>query len=873
VPAFSSGAFDFSLQFRTEGETTVLDVNGDLGSFDLLVSGELDRLLRPTAGEVHMTATGPDLDTLGQLFGIHGLAQEPFTFKSDARFKDGRMSLTPALLSTSQDRIELKGELSLLPGLPEASLDFTLQSDDIGRWFALWGRPITSGGAFSATGHVTSNADGLLSGQAEIQHRASHLKVSGSIGQLPVPKQPDLDFEFDSPNLNELAGLTGVDDLPVAPAKAKGHFSLDDTGAYFRTVTVGLADNRAKIDGTLIRTAHFAGSEFTVSLNIPSTSSLGLLFGYSKLPDKPLKVNATLKPAGKGLEFQVGNGSLGEIKLSLKGSIADLSMPSSIDADLAIELPSARLLDFLLPQTELPDLPLAIGGGVSHHLGSARLQQVRLTLGTTRVNLDGEVHFSPAWVGTRLTLSGNGADLGEWIRSRKLDALPKAFSFSGQWSKETQAGKLEAEVQLGTIKAALSGTLDSLFAPGDMALQAQLDMPDASVLNAFSGQFLAAQPLSASSRIEGSLEEFTLSNLSLQHGASQISGDLQVKAGEQGRLSGSLHADVLDLRPWINNRTSSEADSETANVRKTSGSTDMIFGDDPVIGVGKHAFELDLDIGIDRAELVNTVIEDIRLGLLMLNDELRLDPLEMSDRRGSSIAGKLALDGTGSLPFLEIELHGKDLRLGLFGIEGQDLATYPPTDVEINLHGKGGTWHEMASSLNGTLQIFHGKGLVAPSAFKFIFSDFVTNLFRTLNPSASPKNYTQLICSVIAAEVVSGQVEVNPIIMQTKEVTTVSSGTIDLGTERIDLTFNSKARKGLGLNAGALINPFVKVGGTLAYPAMELAPAKAAISGGAAVATGGLSVLAKSLTDRFLSSRDPCGDARKKLAQQDKENR
>ena len=112
-----------------------------------------------------------------------------------------------------------------------------------------------------------------------------------------------------------------------------------------------------------------------------------------------------------------------------------------------------------------------------------------------------------------------------------------------------------------------------------------------------------------------------------------------------------------------------------------------------------------------------------------------------------------------------------------------------------------------------------------------------------------------------------------PILFQTRELTIVSSGTINLDTEQIDLVFNTKARTGIGVSAGALINPFIKVGGTLAYPAMELDPAQAVIRGGTAVVTMGATVLAKSLTGRFLSSSDPCGDARKKLAERDKENR
>jgi hypothetical protein len=46
-------------------------------------------------------------------------------------------------------------------------------------------------------------------------------------------------------------------------------------------------------------------------------------------------------------------------------------------------------------------------------------------------------------------------------------------------------------------------------------------------------------------------------------------------------------------------------------------------------------------------------------------------------------------------------------------------------------------------------------------------------------------------------------------------------------------------------------------------------PANTLKSGGLAVITLGISVLAKSASDRFLSSSDPCGDARKEIEKRD----
>ncbi|MDH3940911.1 MAG: hypothetical protein OET46_07975, partial [Xanthomonadales bacterium] len=118
----------------------------------------------------------------------------------------------------------------------------------------------------------------------------------------------------------------------------------------------------------------------------------------------------------------------------------------------------------------------------------------------------------------------------------------------------------------------------------------------------------------------------------------------------------------------------------------------------------------------------------------------------------------------------------------------------------------------------------------------------------------------------------SGLITAFPLIVQTRELTILSEGTVDMNTEKIDLSFNTKPRTGIGLSTGMIINPLIKVGGKLAAPAVEIDPAGTLKSGGLAVATIGISLLAKSLSDRFLSSPDPCGDARKEILKYDAEN-
>jgi uncharacterized protein involved in outer membrane biogenesis len=282
---------------------------------------------------------------------------------------------------------------------------------------------------------------------------------------------------------------------------------------------------------------------------------------------------------------------------------------------------------------------------------------------------------------------------------------------------------------------------------------------------------------------------------------------------------------------------------------------------------------LDLDIRADRLKLNNSVLRDFGLGLLLTHNQLEMSPFTLKDELGGVFSGELRLDDRGAIPQFHINLHGNDVRIGLVSVEGQDPSTYPPMQLDLLIDASGKSRREMASSANGKLRAYFGSGDVASAGAKLLFTDFITELFSVLNPFSKTSKYTRLDCAVVAADAVAGMVEVSPIIYNTRELTIFSTGTIDLHSEKVNLSFNTRSRRGLGLSASVLINPFIKVGGTLAAPAVELDPAGTVKSTGLAVATVGFSLLAKSMSDRFLSSNDPCGEARKEIEKRDSATR
>jgi len=115
---------------------------------------------------------------------------------------------------------------------------------------------------------------------------------------------------------------------------------------------------------------------------------------------------------------------------------------------------------------------------------------------------------------------------------------------------------------------------------------------------------------------------------------------------------------------------------------------------------------------------------------------------------------------------------------------------------------------------------------------------------------------------VLLLQLDDGVVKGSPaFVRQTDKLRIVANTTIDLKSEKLEADFKMTPQKGLGISISGLINPYIKLTGTLGKPALVMNPESILIEGGVAVATAGLSVLAKSFKDRFLSGKDPCGKA------------
>jgi len=931
LPIFSEGEFDFTLRLNTEGDMTKLDLNGDLGSVDIGATGELDRLIKPSKGNVQFSVDGPNLGALAKIFGVEGLVEDAFSHAAHASFSGDTIHFKKATLKTASDHLEIGGHFATGPGFAGTELDIHFETQEIGRWTKAIGQAEQTVGPLTLDGKLSSDSNGLFSIQSKVVHEESTFDVLGTLGHLPDALAPDLTVSFKSPDVSPLATLAGLKDFPVVPLTVQGQVGFKDQQVQLGDVRIDLAGNKAGIDGHLSLKDRYAGSEASIKLDIGNVEELGKLFGKEGLPNQPLKLIAVLKPEGKGLGFLVGDSNLGELKLDLDGRIADLEHLQGLDTNFDIYLPRLDIISFLIPGQDLPSAPISAHGHIGLKDKKLQLDNVQIDLASNKAEINGHLNLADRFAGSKLNIdfdiknagnlgrmfgkdglpdqpvkltatvkpAGKGLDfkvsdgnLGDiklkleghiadmetpqlvdanfdiklprlsdiqfLLPDRKLPDVP--FMASGRLANHQSRTRLDqVRLELGQIKANIDGN----FLPDNhFQLSIKAAGPDASKLDGLAGTSLPPKQFSLATGLSGTPSQFELKGLIVNLGDSRLDSDLEIGLGDITKIQGKINAPYLDLSHW---NTGDKTEEETKPAEKRQ----WMFDDTPVIEMADHGLDINLDLKVNTLNLGNTQIEDIGLGFVLSHQLIELKPFIFRGTQGGYFSGEISLDGRGQNATQHFSLSGKDVRIGLAAAPGQDPSTYPPTELEVTLDGVGTTQREVASSLNGKYRAYLGSGQLASAGMDLLFSDFLTQLFNTLNPFAETSEYTKLDCAVMAADFVSGQVAVFPVIFHTEQVTILSDGVIDLQTEKIDLSFNSKPRKGIGISAGALINPLIKVGGRLTTPAVEIDPAGTVVSGGLAVATLGISVLAKSMSDRFLSSADPCGEARKEIAKRD----
>ena len=409
---------------------------------------------------------------------------------------------------------------------------------------------------------------------------------------------------------------------------------------------------------------------------------------------------------------------------------------------------------------------------------------------------------------------------------------------------------IDIKGDIASANISIEGKLGQPMNAKGIDLLASLNINELSSLNKLAGSELPkVGTIIFSGKLSDTKSGYSIKSMSAQIMAYKVSGDVEIGlGGARPKLNANLTTDSLDVSPF-----QGEAKEE---VKK-----EKVFSSDPLPLDGLKATDIELKFKAKELITKDLTINDVSLVLTLNNGKLQLT--QNANAAGGTIAAKINLDASnGKTATLSNNIELKQIELGQIpAIKEKELLTGGKTDITIKANGSGASVSKIMAGLNGKLLIKTGKGKISNAAMNIASADALTSTLSMLNPGAKKEDGSTLECAVVNFDIKDGMATADKgIAIFTNQMNVIGSGSVNLKTEELDIGITPKAREGVGVNLGQLAE-LVRLGGTLANPTPKTdtkAALSAGLSAGAAVATGGLSILAQGLLDESGSDENPC---------------
>ena len=346
----------------------------------------------------------------------------------------------------------------------------------------------------------------------------------------------------------------------------------------------------------------------------------------------------------------------------------------------------------------------------------------------------------------------------------------------------------------------------------------------------------------------------------------QVADPLKLTLGKstiEGRAS--LRTD--GARPFLSAKlTSPEIDLTQTNGTKRERRSGRVFSDAPFPLDALHKFDGSAELAVGRLVLPNKLpLETLKARAALKAGRLELQPLTATVG-GGPVSGRLVLDASRpKAPTLAHAVDGKGISMERIAAATGNAGTVTggPTDVAIHLDGPGESAARFVGGANGEVRIVMGPARTSGAALD-AGGGAISSILDKANPLRRTDPYTDLRCAVVRLPVRDGIATAQrTIAYETAKVNMVMAGTINLRTEGLDLAIRPTVKEGIGIGAGAL-SELVRVTGTLADPSIgidTLGSARAALSVGGAILTGGLSLLGEAAYSKVSADQHPCQTA------------
>lgn len=683
--------------------------------------------------------------------------------------------------------------------------------------------------------------------------------------------------------VGHLSAKVGLWSLLFGPLEVR-EFRLRDTSALLETNAEGAANwemNAAEPKPEAASKS--ADAELPVIIDIAEIRNVTLTYRQPESEAGVVDIaELTIEPNAANNLGLAGNGSVLGLAFALTGEIGSLEALQALDAvsynvkgnlgslDYRIDGQTSEPKTFdgttlkVVVQTDAIEELLAAGSAESPLTGPFKMEadlakeadQTTLKIDASAGDVNARANTTAS--GDSVKFDASVATLDKVGTLLEIGELPaEELTLSGSLAVASDTIQLsEFLATAGAVEARATGVLAR--GDGESSIDLNANGPSLAQLR----EDLPKIPFTLDTTVRIAAETTELSPFALTFGESDLAGDIRLASAKPAQTDIRLQSKLLDMTPFYQKAVADEeARIKKEEAAKGSGEdkSQYVFSDEPLALDALRENEADIDITVARLVRDTLELDNIRTNIALHDGKLDIRH-GMSAPGGGASETTIVMTTAGDQGNLDMLSTFSGMKLNFSSGKGADIALIPATDLTLDIKASGATPHAMASSTQGRVLLTQGPGKIDNNLVGRFSGDLVSQLFSALNPLSKEEEKSNWECSVFAIEFIDGLGQITGFLLQGEKLMIVGGGDIDLNSEKLNIEFNTKPRKGVGVSADMFITPFIKLGGTLARPQIGLSKKGVLLSGGAAILTGGLSFLFQGAADRATAEAGLCDE-------------
>ncbi|MDH5255120.1 MAG: AsmA family protein [Gammaproteobacteria bacterium] len=867
VRNLGSGPLVLDGTVRPAGDGTGVtgELTGEVGQFAIRARGELADPTEMRKLRTQLDISGPDLGFAGGLAGLDGLPPEPFRLTADVERAGELFRINGVTLEIDRGRAEVSGTIRQFTALAGNDLRFSFSGADLARFRDSLRLPPGLTGPFDIAGTLKAGGDAEL---IDVQSTTTlgTLKVSGPLGARPDYYGTRLAFAAAGPSLARAGELAGLGTLPAVDFAGTGDLEWTAKGAMIRQGQLRAGRIQLKIDGLVARQPLGPGTDVTWSASGPDLRMLTAPWRIEGVPAGAFDLRGRLRREPRVSRLDDVRGTVAGASVRLSGRIAD-QPKSGTTLDLAVDGPRLEAFAGLVPGYELPGGPFRVAGSLAVTPKRVKLGGMRVAAAGAQGTVDADIELPLSAVRGEFLVTARGTDVARFLPrlgsspsgTANFDLRVRGRAQGGAWQLD------EAEFNTPAGRVTAGGRLD--WAPDFSATDLTLTVTaaDLAALGRLFALDLPAQPLDLTAGFTGRPAAFRAERVAGRLGTTDFDGRLELDLRERPTVDVDFRSELVDLTPYLGEPAPAPATATAAGAPGPSRrrASPRLIPDTPIPLGWLQRFDGSLAVRADRALFATVALDDLRLAARLKNGKLVLETLELKASPDGRLTFSGAIGPQARGAALRLSASGTRIRLARLDDTAAVRDARPRADLEMALAGEGATWRELAQSLDGTVRVTTGPGAVPAASMNVLFGGLWRDLVATVVPGMGNRDTTNVRCLAAFITATDGVVRTAPaFVMQTERVNVIAHGSADMRTEQLEFYLSTAPRRGrVDVTVAEIVNPYMKITGSLASPGLGVDPKGVLFSGGAAVATAGISILAKGVWDRMFRADDPCAEA------------